>query len=70
MMRSRVKQLAMPNLLIGALLLLLILVGWGDVVWVGVVVLAVLDLLVLVGGLHLPRRFRSRPPSDIQNREE
>jgi hypothetical protein len=69
-MRGRVKQLAMPNLLVGALLLFLILMGWGDVVWVGVVVLAVLDLLVLVGGLRLPRRSRSGPPSDVQNREE
>lgn len=69
-MRGRVKQLVMPNLLVGALLLLLALMGWGDVVWVGVIVLAVLDLLVLVGGLRLSRSSRPGPSSKRQNREE
>jgi hypothetical protein len=69
-MRDRVKRLAMPNLLIGALLLLLVVVGWGDVVWAGVVVLVVLDVLVLIGGLGLSLRSRPVPPPDAPDHEE
>lgn len=60
MLRSRLRSLLLPNLVIGACLVLIVLIGWGDVAWVGLAVLAVLDLLVLAGGLPLPGRHRPR----------
>jgi hypothetical protein len=66
MLRKRLEPLLVPNLVVGAFLVFVVLIGWGDAAWVGLAALAVLDLLVLVGGLRLPwaPRFGPGPEGD------